>query len=401
MTDLRPLPSTLPLGKNAKLEDRQGRTLRVSNYTQHPSAIIPSGFDLTEGERDFGMMLNDRLGICGPAACGHLQQLWSRNAIGTMVTPSDQDIQRAYQDVGGYVPGKPDTDNGVYLLDLCKYFRNVGIAGHNVIAFAEVDTLDHGLLRYANTVFGGQLVGFGLPLTAQDQTIWDFVSETGRGKPWSWGGHATADAVFGMPGRAPREVITWGELQGYTLSFNDHYCDERYVFITEQWLDTMGRTPTGLDINRLMSDLAIVTAPQPSRTTIEKRNLVSTVARSYIGRSDPAPFWGRVGGRKPFPKSWCGGFAGAVLNEALGCSIKWHFATQTDKRSGFLYLLGRPKKTPDLGDVCYVDQPYQHHALVVGLDPIELCNGNGAGGKVALSGVPDRPHVFYPIESLL
>jgi len=394
--------SRLPLGGRPKLEDARGRTLQLSTYVA-PSAIAPNGLDLTRGETEFGAMLNNELGCCGIAAPGHIVQLATLNSGGIMVTVTDADILKAYEDVGGYVPGDPSTDNGTYMLDVLKYWRKTGIGGHQILAFAEFDPADERMRRYANTVFGSTLMAIALPKTAQRQSVWDLVSTTGDGAPASWGRHAVCDAEFGMdPDREhDGQLVTWGQLQPYTMPFRRTYCYEAYAVVTNDWLNSVGRTITGLDVDRLLGDLELVTAPPPSRTPLEKRQYVAAVARTYLGRSDAATFWKRVGVAAPYPEFWCGGFAGSVLNEALGCLIRWRFATKTDKRSGFLYMLGRPRHTAELGDVCYVDAPYQHHALVVGLDPLELVNGNGKGGCVTLSGAPSHPHVFYPIESLL
>jgi hypothetical protein len=398
VTDL----SRLPLGGRPKLEDARGRTLQLPNYVA-PSAIAPNGLDLTRGETEFGAMLNNTLGCCGIAAPGHIIQLATLNSHGSMFTVSDAEILRAYQDVGGYVPGDPSTDRGTYMLDVLKYWRTTGIGAHAILAFAEFDPKDERMRRYANTVFGSTLMAIALPKTAQRQAVWDLVSTTGDGAPASWGRHAVCDAEFGMdPDREhDGKVVTWGQLQPYTLSFRQTYCYEAYAVVTNDWLNTRGRTITGLDVDRLLRDLEIVTAPPPSRTPTEARQYVAALARSYLGRSDAATFWKRVGVAPPGPPFWCGGFAAAVLNEALGCAIRWRFATKTDKRSGFLYLLGSPRHTPELGDVCYVDEPYQHHAVVVRTDPLELVNGNGKGGVVALSGAPTHTHVFYSIARLL
>jgi hypothetical protein len=388
--------SMLPLGGRPKLEDARGRTLQLPSYVA-PSALAPNGLDLTRGESEFGYMLNDHLGCCGLSAPGHVIQLATLNSGGSMVTVPDAAILKAYQDVGGYVPGEPSTDNGTYMLDVLKYWRKTGIGGHKILAFAEFDPKDERMRRYANTVFGSTLMAIALPKTAQRQAVWDLVSPTGDGAPASWGRHAVCDAEFGMdPDREhDGQLITWGQLQPYTLPFRRTYCYEAYAVVTNDWLNTRGRTITGLDVDRLLGDLELVTAPPPSRTQAEARQYVAALARSYLGRSDAATFWRRVGVGAPYPPAWCGGFALAVLKEAGLCSWNWKIGT------GFLYRLAPPKHTAELGDICYVDQPYQHHAIVVRTDPLELVNGNGKGGVVTLSGAPTHPHVFYSIQPLL
>jgi len=395
--------SRLPLGGRPKLEDARGRTLQLSTYVA-PSAVVPNGLDLTRGETEFGDMLNNKLGCCGLAAPGHIVQLATLNSGGIMVTVTDADILKAYQEVGGYVPGDPSTDQGTYMLDVLRYWRKTGIGGHKILAFAEFDPKDERMRRYANTVFGSTLMAIALPKTAQRQSVWDLVSTTGDGAPASWGRHAVCDAEFGMdPDREhDGQLVTWGQLQPYTLPFRRTYCYEAYAVVTMDWLNSVGRTITGLDVDRLLGDLELVTAPPQSRTPAEARQYVAALARSYLGRSDEDTFWARCGVAKPYPTSWCGAFALSILREAGLCSWTWDFEWLNQyNRSGFLWHLAPPRHTPELGDMCYVDQPYQHHAVVVRTDPLELVNGNGKGGVVALSGAPTHPHVFYPIQPLL
>jgi hypothetical protein len=65
----------------------------------------------------------------------------------------------------------------------------------------------------------------------------------------------------------------------------------------------------------------------------------------------------------PYPRHWCGAFTLWVLRQELGCSWHWEVGR------GYLYRLRRTTE-PDLGDICYMDQPYQHHGLLtaIGLD---------------------------------
>ena len=41
----------------------------------------------------------------------------------------------------GFRPGDPSTDRGAYALDVLNYWRQSGIAGHRIAAYAAVDQI--------------------------------------------------------------------------------------------------------------------------------------------------------------------------------------------------------------------------------------------------------------------
>ena len=70
--------SSMRLGKRPRRNDvrtlKLGRYLKVTGPTL--SVQAPAHVDYTRGLRDFGVMLNDRLGCCTIAAVGHAVQIW-------------------------------------------------------------------------------------------------------------------------------------------------------------------------------------------------------------------------------------------------------------------------------------------------------------------------------------
>lgn len=95
-------------------------------------------------------------------------------------------------------------------------------------------------------------------------------------------------------------------------------------------------------------------------TPQELRQEVANVASREIDCADPARYWREVlprDWRGPYPPHWCGAFALWCLHAALGCDWHWEIG------KGFLWRLRRTDD-PDLGDICYLDKPYQHHAVL-------------------------------------
>lgn len=129
------------------------------------------------------------------------------------------------------------------------------------------------------------------------------------------------------------------------------------------------------------------------------RKRVADYARAQIGKrelnkyfADAAP---QFVGQKP---EWCGIFALHCLHQAgLARDKQWKTGL------GFLLTKPRPMPTtdnPQPGDIAYFEN-LQHQAVVLSVsgDTVELANGNGQGGVVALSHTPrSKPKAFYSIQ---
>lgn len=245
------------LGK--KLAKIDHRTLKLENYIK-ALPPPPNSMGYVKEVKIWPMMLNDQLGDCVIAAAGHMIEQWSTYA-GKAFTPSDLAIIKAYEDVGGYVPGDPSTDNGAYLLDVLNYWRKTGIADHKIVAFVSVNPRNHQEIKTAISLFGSIYQGVGLPLSAQNEMtggnglpLWQVpkAGPIGLGTPWSWGGHSVPAVGYNDLGM---EVVSWGQVFDQTWNFCDAYCDEAYAAVSQDWIRANGRSPSGLDIDTLLTDL--------------------------------------------------------------------------------------------------------------------------------------------------
>jgi hypothetical protein len=244
--------SHMKLGRKAIKTD--SRTLQLADYLTSALPAPPAAKDWTAGNTSWGMMMNDTLGDCTIAGVGHAVQVWSANT-GSIVTVPDNIILSYYEKWDGYVPGNPSTDSGGVELDVLNDWRQQGFDNNSLLAFADPKPANLVEVRQSITLFGGVYIGLGLPLSAQNQDVWDVVKGGGaNAKKGSWGGHC----VF-VPKYDDQSFtcITWGQLKTMTLAFWKKYCDEAHTLLGQNWINAKG-SPAGFDQAQLQADLAAI-----------------------------------------------------------------------------------------------------------------------------------------------
>lgn len=202
---------------------------------------------------DYPMFRNDELGICGIASLCHSQITQSANS-GVEVAITDNDAVDGYERLGGYVPGRPETDTGVNLLDVgIQLLGGKPLAGRKLLAMVSINPKDTDMMDAAAEFCGGLWLGWNLPLAWQGVDGWDVApdgSTSGKWAPRSWGGHATHAAAY-----APslKGLLSWAEYHPYTPAAVWAYCEEAYALIwSDLWARLEGeRCPAGLDLQKL------------------------------------------------------------------------------------------------------------------------------------------------------
>src|ERR1017187_345651 len=152
------------LGRKAVVVD--SRTVKLGTYLAPTLPVPPPAVSWSKQISSWGVMLNDQLGDCTIAGCGHAVQTWSAN-LGNEITVSDSTVLAAYEAWDGYNPADPSTDQGGIELDVLNNWKQNSLAGHALLAFATVNLANLSQLRSAISLFGGLYIGVGLPLTAQ------------------------------------------------------------------------------------------------------------------------------------------------------------------------------------------------------------------------------------------
>jgi hypothetical protein len=244
--------SKMKLGRKAIKTDT--RTLALGDYLTPALPPPPPAVDWTKGIANWGMMLNDQLGDCTIAGCGHAIQVWTANT-GSEATVADPTIESYYEQWDGYVPGNSNTDNGGIELDVLKDWQKNGLSGHALVAFADPRPSKLVEIQQSIALFGGVYIGLALPITAQSQEIWDVVPDGGaNASKGSWGGHCVFVPKYDAKGFT---CITWGQQKTMTLAFWKKYCDEAHTLLGQDWMTAKG-TPSGFDQAQLQADLKAI-----------------------------------------------------------------------------------------------------------------------------------------------
>lgn len=238
----------MKLGKKPPKHDP--RTLLLADYLTGALTPPPAKIDWSGKVKTLGMMVNDTVGDCTCAAAGHLRQIWTANN-GAEITAPDSAILKAYEDISGYTPGKPDTDTGCVELDVLNYWRKTGIGGDKIFGYVALELGNKTHVQLAIDMLGGCTIGLQLPLSAQRQSLWSVVGGS-QAVPGSWGGHEVALIAYDA---ATLTCVTWGKLLKMTWSFFSKYCDEAYGVLSQDWAAGAKVAPSGFTFAQLQADL--------------------------------------------------------------------------------------------------------------------------------------------------
>lgn len=226
---------------------------------------VPPPVDYTQGMTGFGMMLNNELGDCTCAGCGHCDQLWTFHANPPELTPPDSAVLALYEAVGGYVPGNASTDNGCVEQEVLRYWMQTGFNGQKLSAFFEVDVRNTDDIKRTIDWCGACYIGFDVPsyimgLTAPG-SVWDLPGRSGipgNADTSIEGGHCVVLAGFDDEGVT---VISWGATYKMTWAFLAQYADEAYGLVNQYWVEKTGKTPANMTLPELQQQMQAICQP--------------------------------------------------------------------------------------------------------------------------------------------
>jgi hypothetical protein len=235
------------LGRKAVKTD--SRTLKMAKYL---TAALPAPLDTMDwakGQKSWLMLGNDSLGDCTIAGAMHTIMGWTLNS-GKEVLFSTQDAINYYELFDGYNPNDSSTDQGGILLDVLNDWKQQGINGHKVDAYASVTPSNLTEVKQALSLFGPLYCGMNFPKSARGQSEWTVTKDHSIE-----GGHCVVMIGYNATGPV---FISWGALYQATWEFFSTYFDEIYAAISPDWFEKSGVDPTGLNITQLNADLALI-----------------------------------------------------------------------------------------------------------------------------------------------
>ena len=224
------------------------KTLKLASYID--TAKLPPLPDADDNFVKLSRMTmagNSDYGDCVMAGASHMIQVWSSMAAREVVLPDKTVIDTYLKLTGGQ-------DTGLNVLSFLTWWWKNPIAGHPLAAFVSVDPGNITNLKYGIHLFGGIFTGIELPISAQQQKVWDVPGGgiRGDGAVGSWGGHLTMCGAYDK--QANLINYTWGEKQPMTDGFVQTYVDEAYVLLALDWFGKDHKTPDGFAYKDLLSD---------------------------------------------------------------------------------------------------------------------------------------------------
>ena len=214
---------------------------------------------------DLGLMRNGDsaagpgLGLCGIAEPHHGRQIQTFAVSGVEMTDLDAWVVSDYTRLGPYVPGRPDTDEGVNLQEAIRAMVRLGITtGENrfekPLGVMEIDPRNHDDVRRGILENGHLYTGAMITSAFSNGMPGQRISFDPTDTPQD--GHC-----IGAIGFDPQTfwTQTWGFNLGLDPDAWDAMVDELYLVIWPDWFAQNGETLMGLTRDQL------VAAMQPYR----------------------------------------------------------------------------------------------------------------------------------------
>jgi hypothetical protein len=272
----RRIESSLLLGKLPPVPDKP--KLRLADYVKISDLPpVPEEFGHESLVKSWGMLGNgfdppnnpayapNGVGDCAIAGPYHSLQLWSSEA-GRAFNVTTERVLETYGEVTYYDPKKYDpftggnpTDQGTNVQDMAEYWRNSGFADcdgriHKIDAYLALEPGDIDQLWQAMYLFDGVGIGIQCPkawqAAFQNHQVWDAIAEVNPGD--IAGGHY----VTGVSRRGGNiGLVTWGQVQMMTPAGYSQFCDEAFVYYSEDRFNAKGVDINGFDKAQLMDDM--------------------------------------------------------------------------------------------------------------------------------------------------
>lgn len=252
-------PQTVKLGRLPMTDEARAKyasKLSLSRYfTLLGSTPPPDSVDYAEKAQASiaRMYLNDTYGDCVIASKAHMFGVMTGNDAPAVALATDKEISTTYFSWCG--PG----DNGCVITDVMDKLKSKGMpmSGvlHKIDDYVTVDHTNKDLVKAAIYCFGNITLGINLPSTWTNSAVWDLTNSR------IVGGHDVQCVGYNAQGV---QISSWGKI--YTITWaaftSTRYLDEAYVALAPDWYGSDKLAPTGVDVDKLKTDLALVESGQ-------------------------------------------------------------------------------------------------------------------------------------------
>ncbi len=217
--------SELKLGKKAAKLDKRTFAFRMILKDRFPS---PPPFYDVDSQFHFPvtnpMFANDQWGDCVIASRAHQTRRFEGYEQNLCLPITDSMVLKEYWKEGGANCIRKKPDNGLVMLDSLNKWRKDGwkisTKSYHCYAFAAVHPADTYECMTAIYLLNGLNIGLSLPISAQNQDVWDVATGPGSVKG-SWGGHCVYIKSYD---HNTLTCVTWGGLKKMTWGFFWMYC---------------------------------------------------------------------------------------------------------------------------------------------------------------------------------
>lgn len=241
------------LGKHPPVVD--ARTLSFGKYLKPALSSPPPSVDYGNKVSVWPMYDNDQYGDCTCAAAGHMVQNWTANAT-VEFAPPDSSVLAFYEH---FVGKPPPPDAGCNMLQVLKYWRQIGLDRHKIMAFVSVTLGDQGQASQAVYLLGSVYIGVALPnfCVEGDMPTVPWVvppdGPVGNAAPNPANGHCIPAVGYDAQNLY---VVTWGVIKPMSWEFYTAYADEAFAVLSQDFIEANKQAPAGVDLATLESDLA-------------------------------------------------------------------------------------------------------------------------------------------------
>jgi hypothetical protein len=190
-------------------------------------------YDLYKKINYWPMLMNDQVGNCTIAGCGHVIEFMKVVFENNLPTMTDLEALVQYEIIGGYKLGDASTDQGCVELNVLQYFEDHGImAGSQKINLTKFISVDQNSIQEVKkSVFhlGNCYLGLTLPSNAMQTKLWTIDSTA-----TIEGGHCV-NVVGYDDNQSLLYIVSWGTVIPMTYDFFAKYTEESWSLFSNEW----------------------------------------------------------------------------------------------------------------------------------------------------------------------